>query len=147
MNAAKTRTTTDIVSYMSVQQMAEEIVRLDAVIAGQPNITMGRLPAEFVGMSDDDEPMARLSRGGAVMTDWLPIESAPIDEWILIAATPDHVWQAVVYDDADINGNGSDARRYEWAFGSAFHPDHKPTHWMPMPTHPEARAIVKATQS
>lgn len=67
---------------------------------------------------------------------WQPIETAPIDEWVLIAATPDHVGQAIVYDDADINGNGSDARRYEWAFGSAFHPNHKPTHWMPLPTHP-----------
>ena len=43
--AERTRTVEGVLHFLTPQQMAEEIVRLDAVLAGkQPNILMGRLP-------------------------------------------------------------------------------------------------------
>ena len=45
MSDERTRDVAGILHFLTPQQMAEEIVRLDAVIAGRsPNILIGRLP-------------------------------------------------------------------------------------------------------
>jgi hypothetical protein len=65
------------------------------------------------------------------MTDWQPIATAPIDTYILIAATPDWVGEAIVYDSEEGEGY-----RYEWGDGRKFHQKQVPTHWMPLPLYP-----------
>lgn len=67
---------------------------------------------------------------------WQSIETAPIDERIMIAATPDWVCEGIVFTDTDSDDNGREVRTYHWADGCTLHPNHKATHWMPLPKHP-----------
>jgi hypothetical protein len=69
MAQTKTRDVAGILRFLTRQQMAEEIVRLDAVIAGRaPNITMGRLPPaptrEPVGV------ITSMVKGGVTWQTW-----------------------------------------------------------------------------
>lgn len=73
----------------------------------------------------------------AGIPEWLPIETAPIDESILIAATPDWVSEGLVLTDSD--DNGIEVRTYHWADGCTLHENLKPIAWMPLPKHPEAK--------
>lgn len=86
----------------------------------------------------DWEGFAAYQQEREVVKAWRPIESVPIDEWVLIAATPDWVGEAIVYVDTDSDDSGREVRTYHWASGKEFHPAIKPTQWMPLPKHPEA---------
>jgi hypothetical protein len=71
---------------------------------------------------------------------WRPIETTPIDERILIAATPDWVVEALVLPDSETAmGEPVTRRIYCHADGDEFHPSLVPTHWMPLPKHPEEK--------
>lgn len=61
--AGRARDVPGILHFLTPKQMAEEIVRLDAVIAGQaPNIVMGRLPsgAALPALTDEDRSDLRV---------------------------------------------------------------------------------------
>lgn len=59
----RTRDVAGIRRFLTPQQMAEEIVRLDAVIAGQaPNIVVGRLPPT-VAAPAEGQPVERFNEG------------------------------------------------------------------------------------
>lgn len=76
----------------------------------------------------------------AGIPEWLPIETAPIDERILIAATPDWVIEGLVLPDSETAmGEPVTRRTYHHADGDTFHPNLVPTHWMPLPKHPEVK--------
>lgn len=64
---------------------------------------------------------------------WQSIESAPVDENILIAATPD--WVGEARRDVE-HPHGWPVLVWKWADGSALHANHVPTHWMHKPKHP-----------
>lgn len=65
------------------------------------------------------------------------MDTCPIDEAILLAATPDWVGQAIKLPDQDA---GPDVYYYEWAGGGAgagrLHPNLKPIAWMSLPAFP-----------
>jgi hypothetical protein len=65
--------------------------------------------------------------------DWRSIESAPVDEGILIAATPDWVGEARL--DLDLL-NGVETMVWRWASGEPIHPNIVPVYWMPKPAFP-----------
>lgn len=66
---------------------------------------------------------------------WMPIETAPQDENILIATTPDWVMEAR----QDLNDDG-DEQVWQWvtADGKFLHKSLVPFAWMPKPTFPHA---------
>jgi hypothetical protein len=53
---SKTRDVAGILRLLTPRQMAEEIVRLDAVIAGQPDVQMGRLPPGVKTVDGEQQP-------------------------------------------------------------------------------------------
>jgi hypothetical protein len=71
--------------------------------------------------------------------EWLSIETAPEDTNILVATTGGHVDTAFWTDE---DGEG---RKWWWLESAnkyaphPIHPDLVPTHWMPLPKHPEAQ--------
>lgn len=77
-------------------------------------------------------------KDGAEERAWRPIETAPIDERILIAATPDWVCEGLVEVDTEADDNGPEVRSYHWANGDRIHRNNRPIAWMPLPKHPEA---------
>ena len=58
---------------------------------------------------------------------WLPIDSAPEDEHVILATSGGHVGEAVMLRDEDAG-----EPKWTWALGPV-HPDHKPLGWKPMP--------------
>jgi len=66
---------------------------------------------------------------------WLPIETAPEDEWVLIGWTGK--------EELDIAKH----RTHGWTSGSGFHPeDPQPTHWQPLPSPPENKGVGHGAQ-
>jgi hypothetical protein len=69
-------------------------------------------------------------------TTWRPIETAPEDENVLVATTGGWVDTAFWTDDGD-------GPKWWWLLSASvyarhpIHPDLVPTHWMPLPKHPE----------
>jgi len=58
---------------------------------------------------------------------WLPINSAPEDEHIILCTTGGHVGEAIMLRDEDTG-----EQKWTWALGPV-HPTHTPLGWMPMP--------------
>lgn len=72
----------------------------------------------------------------AGIPEWLPIETAPEDEHILIATTGGWVGTAFWTDEGD-------GKVWAWGHpekdhGQYVHPKLEPLRWMPLPKHPEA---------
>lgn len=63
---------------------------------------------------------------------WLPIESAPEDDAVLIYTTSGWIDTAYYVADEDTG-----ERIWEWFGAGKIHPKHTPTHWMPLPDPPE----------
>ncbi len=68
---------------------------------------------------------------------WLPIDTAPEDEHILIATSGGHVGTAYWTDEGD-------GKVWAWGHpekdhGQYVHPNLKPLGWMPLPKHPEVK--------
>jgi hypothetical protein len=83
----------------------------------------------------------QIARGGLdpipdSSTVWRPIETAPEDENVLVATTGGWVDTAFWTDDGD-------GPKWWWLLSASayarhpLHPDLVPTHWMPLPKHPE----------
>jgi hypothetical protein len=83
----------------------------------------------------------QIARGGLdpipdSSTVWRPIETAPEDENVLVATTGGWVDTAFWTDDGD-------GPKWWWLLSASvyarhpIHPDLVPTHWMPLPKHPE----------
>lgn len=87
-------------------------------------------------MFSGDHPIAQAA-AALQRSEWLPIETAPEDENILVATTGGHVDTAFWTDDGD-------GLKWWWLESAnkyaphPIHPDLVPTHWMPLPKHPEA---------
>ncbi|WP_089177181.1 hypothetical protein [Bosea sp. AS-1] len=83
---------------------------------------------------DQDEPTEYIradlasapAPASGVDAGWQTIDSAPEDEWLLVATTGGWVGEAMVLDGV-----------WKWASGNVFHSDIVPLKWMPLPEHPE----------
>jgi hypothetical protein len=77
-------------------------------------------------------------KGEAEEHAWRPIETAPEDENILVATTGGWVDTAFWTDEGE-------GRQWWWLVSAnkfaqyPIHPDLVPTHWMPLPKHPDAK--------
>jgi hypothetical protein len=68
---------------------------------------------------------------------WQPLETAPEDEYILIAATGGQIGMGFWTDEGD-------GKVWGWSIpamngGEYLRPSLVPTHWMPLPKHPTAK--------
>lgn len=63
------------------------------------------------------------------MSEWQPIETAPEDEWVILATSGEHVGEAlfILFEDE---------RYWKWASGFTVSPEHVPLAWMPLPPPP-----------
>ena len=69
------------------------------------------------------------------MSEWQPIGTQPVDEWVLLATTGGWVMQAVY-------GEEEENPRWRWGGGPYVHPDTVPLAWMPLPSHPAHQTNV-----
>lgn len=65
------------------------------------------------------------------MSAWQTLRTAPIDEWVILGTTGDHVGQAIQYDDENVGKTF-----WEWANGARVHEHLTPLAWQPMPQPP-----------
>lgn len=81
----------------------------------------------------DYRDAARAALAAIPLPEWRDIETAPIDEWVLLATTAEHVGQAIY-------GENEEAPQWRWAFQGykeRIHPNHTPLGWMPLPSPPK----------
>lgn len=86
------------------------------------DLRMTGLPADFRQVLE-----AALS---ARVSDWLPVETAPEDEHVILATAGGHVGEALMLRDEDTG-----AQKWTWALGPV-HPNHAPLGWRPLPPPP-----------
>ena len=68
------------------------------------------------------------------MMEWQPLETAPEDEWVILATSGEHVGEAIML----IAENGAAEWRWAGAAGSSIHTGLKPLAWMPLPPPPSS---------
>ena len=59
---------------------------------------------------------------------WLPVDTAPEDQHVILATTGGHVGEALMLRDEDTG-----QQKWTWALGPV-HPNHTPLGWQPMPS-------------
>lgn len=86
----------------------------------------------LIGLRDWYAPSARPSP-------WLDLDSAPEDEWVLLATTGGWVGEALM-----LRSWETGEQRWQWSTGNRLNSKLTPLKWMPMPEHPESSGRNRA---
>ena len=86
----------------------------------------------FPGVSPTSGAQRDIERAVTV-SEWQPIEAAPVDEWVILATWGGHVGEAIY-------GEDEENPQWRWAPDPAtvfLHPKLTPLKWMRLPSHPQ----------
>ena len=86
------------------------------------DLRMTGLPTDFRQVL---EAAVRVHQSG-----WLPVDTAPEDQHVILMTTGGHVGEALMLRDEDTG-----QQKWTWALGPV-HPNHTPLGWQPMPLPP-----------
>lgn len=86
----------------------------------------------LIGLRDWYAPSARPSP-------WLHLESAPEDQWVLLATTGGWVGEALM-----LRSEETGKQLWQWSSGKRINEKLAPLKWMPLPEHPESSGRNRA---